>query len=150
MEALAHVIDDAIDQGSFSFDWFEDTDKQDKPESKTVGSYYLEWIERKTPPIVRAGLARDYREHFNRYILPRFKNVALVDVTPRRLEEFRAYLLNEWGFALKSCKNVIDAIFRACIRDARKIDYLLVRDPFEVLIWPNASCQAGSLHRRRP
>ena len=30
----------------------------------------------------------------------------------------------------------MDASFRACLRDARKIDYLLDRDPFEALIWP--------------
>jgi Phage integrase, N-terminal SAM-like domain len=69
-----------------------------------VGDYYVEWIARKTPPVVRAGLARDYKEHFQRYILPKFKSVALMDVTPRRLEEFRAYLLNARGSALKSCR----------------------------------------------
>ena len=42
----------------------------------------------------------------------------------------------EPGLSLKSCRNIIDASFRACIRDARKIDYLLDRDPFEALIWP--------------
>jgi integrase len=85
---------------------------------------------------VRAGLERDDKEHFARYILPRFRTVALVDVTPRLLEEFRAYLLNERGLAIKSVRNVIDASFRACFRDARKIDYLIERDPFEALIWP--------------
>jgi hypothetical protein len=34
------------------------------------------------------------------------------------------------------CRNVIDASFRAMIRDARKIDYLVDRDVFEALIWP--------------
>jgi hypothetical protein len=45
------------------------------------------------PPVVRAGLERDYRDHFNWYILGKFEKVALVDVTPRALIEFRAYLL---------------------------------------------------------
>jgi integrase len=60
----------------------------------------------------------------------------LIDVTPLRSDEFRAYLLNERGLSLKSCRNIIDASFRAGIRDARKIDYLLDRDTFEALIWP--------------
>ena len=73
---------------------------------------------------------------FNRYILGKFKTVALIDVTPRRVDEFRAHLLNERALSLKSCRNIIDASFRACLRDARKIDYLLDRGPFKALIWP--------------
>ena len=38
--------------------------------------------------------------------------------------------------SLKSCRNVIDGSFRACIRDARQVDYLLDRDPFEAVLWP--------------
>ena len=53
---------------------------------------------------MRAGLERDDKEHFARYILPRFRTVALADVTPRLLEEFRAYLLNERGLAIKSVR----------------------------------------------
>jgi len=141
VEALAEVIGDAIEKKTFSLDWFEDEAKQQKPDSKTVGSYYLEWIERKKPPVVRAGLARDYRDHFNRYMLGKFKNVALVDVTPRRLEEFRAYLLSERGLSLKSCRNVIDASFRAMIRDARKIDGHIKEDPFTAIDWPRLPVQ---------
>ena len=43
---------------------------------------------------------------------------------------------SERVLSLKSCWNIMDASFRACLRDARKIDYLLDRDPFEALIWP--------------
>jgi len=137
VKALAVVINKGIKERTFSWDWFQDEAAEEpKPDNKTVGGYYAEWIERKKPPVVRAGLERDYKEHFNRYILGRFRTVALVDLSPRLLEDFRAYLLNERGLAIKSVRNVIDASFRACIRDARKIDYLIDRDPFEALIWP--------------
>src|SRR5438309_961959 len=118
VEALAIIISKGIREKTFSLDWFQDEAEQHKPDSKTVGGYYLEWIERKKPPVVRAGLERDYKDHFRRYILPRFQTVALVDLTPRLLEDFRAYLINERGLSIKSVRNVIDASFRACIRDA--------------------------------
>jgi hypothetical protein len=85
VEALAVIISKGIKEKTFSWDWFQDESEQQKPDNKTVGGYYSEWIERKKPPVVRAGLERDYKEHFNRYILPRFGTVALVDVTPRLL-----------------------------------------------------------------
>lgn len=109
---------------------------QPKPDPKTIGDYYAEWILRKTPPVVRAGLERDYKDHFNRYILPKFRNVAVAELSSRLLEDFRAYLLTERGLALKSVRNIIGATFRACIRDARKVDYLIDRNPFEALMWP--------------
>jgi len=140
VDALAAVISNAIDDGSFSLDWFQDSEAE-KPNPQTVGGYFAAWIERKKPPLIRAGLERDYREHFARYILPRFRNVALCDVTVLRLEEFRSYLLNERGLALKSCRNIIGASFRACLRDARKIDGLLDKDPFEPLTWPRLQLQ---------
>jgi len=136
VEALAVIISKGIREGSFSWDWFQDEADAAKPDLKTIGGYYAEWILRKTPPVVRAGLERDYKDHFNRYILPKFRNVAVVDLSPRLLEDFRAYLLNERGLSIKSVRNVIDASFRACIRDARKVDYLIDRDPFEALSWP--------------
>jgi hypothetical protein len=30
----------------------------------------------------------------------------------------------------------MDASFRAMIRDARTVDYLIEKDPFEALVWP--------------
>jgi len=33
-------------------------------------------------------------------------------------------------------KNIMDASFRAMMRDARTVDYLLEKDPFEALVWP--------------
>jgi integrase len=38
--------------------------------------------------------------------------------------------------SLKRVKNIIDGSFRAMTRDARTVDYLIEKDPFEVLAWP--------------
>ena len=40
------------------------------------------------------------------------------------------------GLSLKTCRNIIDSSFRALVRDARRIDGLLDRDPFESVTWP--------------
>jgi integrase len=146
VEALAVIINKGIKERTFSWDWFQDEAKQQKPGQRTVGSYYLEWIQRKKPPTVRAGLANDYKEQFERYIIPRFKNVPLTvtDVTPQRLDEFRAYLLHERGLSLKSCRNIIDGTFRAMVRDWRTEEAFkpkasggeLLPDPFAFLKWP--------------
>src|SRR5580765_6653587 len=69
VEALAVIISQGIKAKTFYWNWFQDEAAEQKPDSKTVGGYYAEWIERKKPPVVRAGLERDYKEHFNRYIL---------------------------------------------------------------------------------
>ncbi len=143
-EAQAKVISREMKRGKFDYlKWFPSGNRAHlfKPPEQaekplTVGEYYTQWIARKVPPVVRAGLARDYKEHYTRYIAAKFENVALVDVKPPILEEFRAYLLNERGLSIKSCRNVIDASFRAMMRDARKVDYLIERDPFEALTWP--------------
>ena len=38
----------------------------------TVGKHFEAWIKTKVPPLVRHSLVRDYRQCFNRYILPSF------------------------------------------------------------------------------
>jgi hypothetical protein len=60
---------------------------------KTIGEYYQVWIPRKTPPAVRPGLERDYRDHFRIYILPKFETTLIAELTPALLEAFRRYLL---------------------------------------------------------
>src|SRR5215813_7002121 len=67
VEALAIIISKGIKEKTFSWNWFQDEAAQQKPDKKTIGAYYSEWIQRKKPPVVRAGLERDYKEHFNRY-----------------------------------------------------------------------------------
>ena len=115
--------------------------KEEPP--KTIGEYYRAWILRKKPPVVRPGLERDYRDHFRIYILPKFEETPIAALTPALLEAFRSYLLQEYAartptkrLGLKTVKNVIDGSFRAMIRDARTVDYLIEKDPFEALVWP--------------
>ena len=108
----------------------------------TVGDYFRIWIERKKPPIIRPGLARDYREHFGRYILPRFESATWAEITPATLDDFRSSLITERNLSVKSCRNIIDATFRACWRDACEIDGLPEvqgKNPFAALRWRRQS-----------
>ena len=145
MEARAVLMSEEIENGTFNYlKWFPDGNKAHlfKPKSmwpEIIGEYYKVWIERKKPPIVRAGLERDYRDQFRLYILPKFETTKLAELTPATLDAFRSYLLHEKGLSLKSVRNVIDASFRAMYRDARTVDYmpeLEGKDPFAVLKWP--------------
>jgi hypothetical protein len=45
-------------------------------------------------------------------------------------------LTDERGLKMKSARTIIDASFRAMMRDSRKIDHLIVSDPFAALDWP--------------
>jgi len=147
VKAQAVIMSREIKKRKFNYlKWFPEGNKADqfrpkKEEPMTVGKFYREWIERKKPPVVRKGLERDYREQFNRYILPKFESINLSEVSPPRLEDFRAHLLQERGLSLKSCRNIMDATFRAMVRDARRVDYLIEKDPFGVLQWPRAKPQ---------
>ena len=136
--------------GTFDYlRWFPDGNLADqfKPKDETanrpqtVGEYFRVWIESKKPPAVRKGLERDYREHFKRYILPQVETVSLKEVSPRKLLDFRTYLTDERGLKMKSARTIIDATFRAMMRDARKIDHLIDTDPFEALDWPRLPVQ---------
>ena len=143
-EGKAQEITEEIKSRTFNYlKWFPNGNKahEFKPKQTdnrvwTVGEYFKVWIEGKKPPAVRAGLARDYREHFRRYILPQFETVDLKEVSPRRVLDFRTYLTDERGLKMKSARTIIDASFRAMVRDARKIDHLIDVDPFAALDWP--------------
>ena len=145
MEARAVLISEEMERGTFDYlRWFPDGNKaqQFRPlpaTPQTVGEYYSVWIERKKPPFVRKGLARDYRDHFRLYIFPKFEEVRLEQLTPALLDAFRSDLIHEKGLSVKSARNVIDATFRAMFRDARTVDYLPElqgKDPFAALQWP--------------
>ena len=145
LEARAVLINEEMENGTFNYlTWFPEGNKADlfKPKDETanspqtVGEYFRVWIESKKPPAVRKGLERDYREHFKRYILPQFEAVSLKEVLPRKLLDFRTYLTDERGLKMKSARTIIDASFRAMMRDARKIDNLIDTDPFAALDWP--------------
>jgi integrase len=149
VEATAVLIGREIKKGMFDYlKWFPDGNRaeqfrpKEKP-PKTIGEYYRGWIVRKTPPVIRPGLERDYRDHFRIYVLPKFENTVIGDLTPALLEAFRSYLLQEYEartptkrLSLKSVKNIMDGSFRAMIRDARTVDYLIEKDPFEAIVWP--------------
>jgi len=150
-EARARIISEEIETGKFDYlKHFPNGNKADqfRPAAPvvvpmlTIGGYYVEWIERKKPPVVRAGLERDYKEQFKRDILPRFRTTALVDLSPEKLHAFREYLLHERGLSIKSCRNIIDGTFRAMMRDWRADEAFkptgaqLHPDAFAFLKWP--------------
>ena len=143
-EARAVLISEQMDNGSFDYlKWFPEGNKahlfrpKDEIKSKeiTVGEFYRGWIERKKPPFVRPGLHYDYSRQFRRYILPKFEETPIVEVTLPILEAFRAYLNQEMGLSLKSCRNIIDGTFRAMMRDARRHG-IGDKDHFADLEWP--------------
>ncbi len=145
MQARAVLISEQMERGRFDYlRWFPDGNKaeQFKPvptTPQTVGDYYRAWIERKKPPVVRKGLARDYRDQFRLYILPKFEHTRLDELSPALLDGFRAFLIHDKGLSIKSTRNIIDATFRAMFRDARTVDYLQElqgKDPFAALQWP--------------
>ena len=102
VEAKAVLIGREIKKGTFDYlKWFPEGNMAEKfkPKEeppKTIGEYYRMWIIRKTPPVIRLGLERDYKDHFRIYILPKFENTLIADLTPALLEAFRSYLLKEY------------------------------------------------------
>jgi len=148
VEARAEIINEEMEQGTFDYlKRFPEGNKSHlfKPEEeptkedtgpKTVGQYYEEWIKTKKPPMVRKSLEQKYRQHYENYIEGQSSDVSIEGITPRFLENFRIYLLEERGLKLKTCRNIIDGTFRAMIRDARVVDYLIDKDPFAALKWP--------------
>jgi len=147
VEARAVLMTEEIEKGEFDYlRWFPNGNKaylfkpkdepvEQEPKPQTVGEYYLRWIERKRPPMVRKSLERDYRQHFVHNILPQFEDTPLRDVTLTSLDDFRSYLVDGCGLSLKSCRNIIDGSFRAMMKDARKRG-LIDGEPFKDLEWP--------------
>ena len=106
-EGKAVEITEELKAGTFNYlKWFPRGNKahefkahtaQLEPKTITVGNYYREWIERRKPPFVRPGLHYDYTRQFRRYILPKFENTSIIEVTLPVLESFRLYLSHEWA-----------------------------------------------------
>jgi len=96
----------------------------------TVREFYEDWIEKKKPPFVRVSLERNYRQDFQRNILPFMGDTELNRVSVDTLERFRIHLVNERRLALKTARNIVDGSLRAMLRVAgRRID----RNPFNDL-----------------
>lgn len=100
----------------------------------TVRGYYGAWIERKTPPLVRASAERDYRCHFSNYILDALGDVLMAELSLGHLEDLRT-ALRKRELSDKSIRNVIDGSLRAMFRDAAD-EEIPVGFPFPKLRWP--------------
>ena len=103
----------------------------------TVRTYYQSWITRKVPPMVRPTQARDYRRHFDGYVLHKLGDTPLCELVLDHLEDLRTYLRAEQGLSTKFARNIIDGSFRAMVRDARKAG-IVAGFPFGDLEWPRA------------
>jgi integrase len=101
--------------------------------AETIGRYYLKWIEKQVPPKVIKSCQRDYRQHFNKYILPALGMQTMGLLRVGGLSTFQAELFSL--VSVKSARNIIDGSFRAMWRAARK-DELVDHNPFELLEWP--------------
>jgi integrase len=111
------------------------------PELVTVGEYYEDiWIKRKVPPAVRVSAAKRHRRCFQSVILPRWRDVPLVQITTVGLIDFQTELFRRQvrgrPITVKTVRNLIDWHFRALYRDARDIDHLVEGDPFARVPWP--------------
>lgn len=106
----------------------------------TLREYYQNWIElrekEESQGLLRKSAVRDYRQHFDCYILPEFGAVPFSDITILTLSSFRSKLLQ--SRSLKTTRNVIDSSFRALWRAVRK-ENLSRENPFELLEWPATS-----------
>ncbi len=100
----------------------------------TVKEYYEQWIETKKTPFVRKSTLRDYRQHFETYVLPVFGTEQLVQVSAARLLSFRSKLLAS-GLKLKTCQNILGGSFRALWR-AAMVEEIVDKNPFASLKWP--------------
>jgi len=101
--------------------------------AKTIGRYYLEWVEKQVPPRVIKSARRDYEQHFRRYILPEFGTTVLASLRVAGLSSFQTKLFGL--VSVKTTRNIVDSSFRAMWRAARK-DELVDHNPFELLEWP--------------
>lgn len=111
-----------------------------KKAGPTVREYYVQWIADKHPPLVRRAQERDYRRHLEKYVLPRLGHLPIGELTARDVLGLRSALLacglKGKPLTLKSVKNIVAGSFRAMCRDARILDRVLDRDPFDGVRWP--------------
>ena len=146
VEKQATVIGAEIRAGIFDYlKWFpggnrsKDFEAPKKPPGSLAGErlsirdYYEHWIRDKAPPNVRASLGRDYRSHFRNYILDKFGDVLLSDLSLAHLEDLRTSLRTR-GLSEKTIRNVVDGSFRAMVRDAGRDD-IRVGFPFARVRW---------------
>jgi len=111
----------------------------------TVRAYAAMWLARQRPPFVRPAQHRDYEGHLRRYVLPAWiddelgrrtiGDLLVTELAPKHLLQLREHLVAR-PLRLKTARNILDASFRAMMRDARVVDGLITTDPFSALTWP--------------
>ena len=103
----------------------------------TVRKFYDEWIAKKIPPLVRESQAKDYRQAFNAYILPRFQTYRFVRYQDKGIGPVSSRA-DRQGTRRQDGRNIIDGSFRAMYRDARVEigGELEGKDPFIDIQWP--------------
>ena len=151
LERKAQVMAELMAEGRFNYlEWFPEGNRAHlyrpapTPEPKPVPTVreYAEgtWLPRKTPPAVRASLAKSYRKHLARHVFPAFAGKRLDAITRGDLLDFRGLLTRSEreggkGLKMKTARDLIDGSFRALYRDARRDD-VVTGDPFADLDWP--------------
>jgi hypothetical protein len=83
-----------------------------------VKEYFDSGIDTKIEPLFRRAQVRDYKQHFQAYILPKFKGTRLLAIRAGELTDFTAQLLQH-GLSVKTARNIIGGSFRVIYRDAR-------------------------------
>ena len=150
MEAKAAVMSQEMAEGRFDYlHWFPNGAKAHifkatatpKTAPKTLREYVERtWLPRKVAPNVRRSLAQTYRKHWRKHICPAFGGCPLTAITTAALEDFKVKLTaaepQGKGLKVKTARDVIDATFRAIVRDARRVDHVVTADPFADLTWP--------------
>jgi integrase len=139
------VMNFEVEHGTFDYSkWFPEGNRATRSEhaktsnSVSLEAFYLDWVEDKKPPLVRKSQARDYRQHFKAYILPKLgKEVTPVEsLQYKHLVKFRTWMIDELELKVKTCRNVIDGSLRAMYRSVWA-GGAPANNPFEVLEWPD-------------
>jgi integrase len=150
MEAKAAVMSQEMGEGRFDYlHWFPQGAKahifgataRPRTAPKTLREYVERtWLPRKVAPNVRQSLAQTYRKHWRKHIQPAFGACPLTAITTAALEDFKVKLIaaepQGKGLSVKTVRDIIDATFRAIIRDARRVDHVVTDDPFADVTWP--------------
>lgn len=112
----------------------------------TIDGYYRRWVARMVYPAVRKAQERDYRRHFEGYILPRVGRLPITEFTASALCDVRDDLVSNGGqngasLSRKYVRNILGASMRAMIRAALD-DGLLQANPYSSkrwAVWPKSS-----------
>ena len=118
---------------------------------ETVASYYERWLPRKLGTVASATY-RDYKQHFDHYVISRIGGLPLESMVKGTIEELRATLADidaatgeRRGLADKTIRNILGASLRAMLRDALD-DGLIEADPFRNLSWPRIAFEGPTPH----